>query len=102
MIMDDKKISPVVRTIDNVSRQLSLGLIAESTYKGTPVVFCGINFLSQLDRSEVIALYQSLLDYLGGDECKPEKAFDDEFIEILFNRSPEDLVQGNADTDVFG
>lgn len=102
IVLDEDKVSPIVRTIDNVSRQLDLALIAEGKYAGTPVILCGINFLSQLDRPEMAALYQSLLDYLGGDACEPQKSFDDSYIEELLHRQPEDYVQANADADKFG
>ena len=102
VILDGTDAEPVVRTIDNVARQKSLGLITEGKWKEAGVLICGIRLMNQLDRPEAAALYQSLLDYIAGDSFKPRGNLLDAFFDRILTADPEDEVVGNKDTDIFG
>lgn len=102
LILDGSQVQPIVRTIDNLARQHSLGLIAEGSWHGTGILICGTPLLRQLDRPEALALYESLLSYMSSGVFQPQGVLNDAFFERMVTAEIEDTVAGNKDADIFG
>lgn len=87
MILDRLPVEyrPIVQVIDNVERNHKLGLIFEFEVEKGKVLICMSDLDSVKDKPEVSQLYQSMINYMSGNDFHPEFSLTVEGLDELFS-----------------
>ncbi len=75
---------PVVQVIDNLERNLKLGMIFEFGYSKGRVLVCMSPLPQLMEYPEANQLYRSIINYMQSDEFDPEYTFTKEELKALF------------------
>ena len=82
--LDDLKIDPIVRVIDNFVTNRSLGNIFEAKVGQGKLLFTSIDLANDLEKRIVARqMKRSLMDYMASSDFNPNKEIDFSLIEEL-------------------
>jgi hypothetical protein len=85
LILDgtDESYKPIVQVIDNMERNHKLGLIFEFKVGKGKLLVCMSHLTNNLDRPEVIQLFNSLISYMQSGDFKPSYEISEEHLKQL-------------------
>jgi hypothetical protein len=84
LILDGMDIKPIVRTIDNVKRNHSLGLIFEAQVERGRLMVCMANIYRLKGNPPAMQLTRSLLDYMNSPAFAPSEQLSGARFRLLF------------------
>ncbi len=87
VILDGTEIEPIIRSIDNIARNHSLGMLFEVCVSGCKVLVCGSDLVRLKNTNPAAeSLYAALDAYASSKTFKPENSVDFETFSSLLNR----------------